>query len=640
MLKNLFSTFEINGKKLKNRTVVPAMAMNLCNTDGTVTERFISYFETKAKGGFAMIITDDCAVIPGGRAFVRIPGIWSDEHIPGFKEYTKRIHAQGSLAIVQLYHCGRQTTTQIAGEKPWSVSAAPDPVYGEFPHKMTIEDINTVVNAYGEAARRAQEAGFDGVEIHLYGYLLAEFLSTLTNDRTDQYGGELSNRLRIVIEVINKVRSKVSKDFIVGVRIAADECTSGGRTVEETKAIVPYLEEAGINYLNVTAGSAYGADKLVPSMYVSVGWLENATEEIKKVAHVPVIGSSRYTDMRVAEQALASGKADLIAFGRASIVDPEAPNKAKEGRFEDIITCLGCLHGCMGRIFMQQQGGCVLNPRTGNECDYPETVKAEKPKKVMVIGAGPAGAATAIEAAKAGHHVEVYEKSGRSGGQFLLASIAPHKNAHRNFVCWQRTQLEKLGVPIHYNTPGSVELVKKVNPDVVILASGSTAIIPRIPGADKPSVVTARDILEGTTAPGMLNAVIGGGSVGCETANYIATGFRPVTVIEMLDDVAMDELPAPRGGLLMDMAQHNVNIMRKTKVKEITDEGVIVENPDGSDGFVKADKIILAAGSRPDSTLAEGIKEAGYNVEVIGDAVKAGLVDKAISEGYILGRSL
>lgn len=640
MLNHLFSPFEINGKKLKNRTVVPAMAMNLCNPDGTCSERFISYFEAKAKGGFAMIFTDDCAVMPNGRAFVQIPGLWDDSQVEGFKEYTKRIHAQDSLAMVQLYHCGRQTMTQVAnGLQPWSASAARDPFYGELPHKMTLEDIQTVVDAFGEAARRAEEAGFDGVEVHCYGYLMWEFLSTFINNRTDKYGGSLENRMRIVLEVLRKIRSKVSSDFIVGVRIGAMEGMDGGRTIEETKIMIPYLEAAGINYVNVTSGCSYASDKLVPSSYFSMGWLADYAKAIKEVATVPVIGGNRYTDMRVADQAIASGKADLIAFGRASIVDPEAPNKAREGRFEDIRTCIGCLKGCMGRIFMQGQGGCVLNPRTGNECDLPETVHAETPKKVMVIGAGPGGMAAAIEAAKAGHTVEVYEKTDRMGGQFFLASIPPYKSPIRDFVCWQTTQLEKLGVPIHLNTEVTEDLVKSAKPDVIVAATGAEPIIPPIPGIDSEKVVTARYLLEGNILPGRANVVIGGGAVGCETADYItAVGMgAQVTVVEMMDDVALDE-GMTRGDLLADMEKHHVTILRKTTVKEITDEGVVVEG--GMNGVIPADRVILAAGSKPDNALASKLKDAGYRVEVIGDAVEQGFVDKAIREGYLLGRSL
>ena len=641
MLDTLFSPYTLKGKTLKNHTVVPGMVMNLATTDGMCTERYIQYFEAKAKGGFALVMPGSVAIRPEGRAFVQIPGLWKDEQAESWKEFTKRIHACGTLTFAQLYHCGRQTSPPVnGGFQPWSCSAAIDPVYGCMPHRITTAEIPALIEDYGKAARRAQVAGFDGVEIHAYGYLLMEFLSTTTNDRTDQYGGGLENRVRIVQEVIRECRAQTSDDFIIGVRIAAKEGVEGGRSLEETKVLIPYLEEAGVDYINVTAGCSFNADGLMPTMHTSPAWLNDDIEEIKKIANVPIIASSKYNDMRIADQALKEGKADLVAFGRASIVDPDAPNKAQAGDFEDIKTCLGCLKGCMLKIFMQQQGGCVLSPRTGNEVDYPEVVKAAEPKHVMVIGAGPAGASAAIEAAKSGHTVDVYEKSYSAGGEMLLASIPPAKSAMRNFIRWQVHQMEKLGVNLHFETEVTEELVKKVNPDVIVYAAGASSALPPIPGAEK--ATSAFDILSGAAAPGMANVIIGGGAVGAETANWIGmTRGVPSTVVEMGPTIALDEGPT-LPNLLGDLSRLGVKLLTNTKVKEILDDGILVTNPDGTESKITGDKVILAAGVKQNRALADSLKADGFDVRLVGDCSDDphGFVADAVRGGFLLGRSL
>ncbi len=640
MLDNLFSTFAIKGKTLKNRTVVAPMVMNLCNIDGTCTERFTAYHEEKAKGGFGMIITEDFAVMPNGKGFMRVPGLWDDSQIEGFKAFTERIHAYGSVIIAQVYHCGRQTVPAICGGTPWAPSADPCPLMWNVPHEMTIDEIHQVVEAFGETARRAEEAGFDGIELHgAHGYLLAEFLSPYSNQRTDEYGGSLENRLRFPEEVIRAVRAKVSDGFIVGYRISGDEHVTGGRTIEDTKTIVPYLEAAGIDYVHVTAGCYGATNALCPSHYTRHGWIADDAKEVKQVTDLPVISVGRYNDMRIADQVLRCGKADLIAFGRASLADPAAPNKAKEGKFEEIITCIGCEQGCLGGIVKQTAGGCILNPFTANEFNTPETVKAETPKMVMIVGAGPSGLAAAIEAAKAGHTVEVYEKRRWAGGQFRLGSVPPSKGEIATFINWQLHQLKKLGVPVTFECEVTKEMIAEKKPDVAIVATGAVPIVPKsIEGLDTAKVVTAHDILEGKAIAGAKNLVIGGGSVGCETANYIASSHKQVTLVEMTDALAKDEATANKWDLIDNMKLHDVRVLTETTVSKV--DADLVTLTGRYNETIKADCIILAVGSRSVNTLAEELQETGVDVRVIGDASKPGLAGKAIREGFDLGRSL
>jgi 2,4-dienoyl-CoA reductase-like NADH-dependent reductase (Old Yellow Enzyme family)/thioredoxin reductase len=638
MLEKLFSPFSLKGKTLKNRCVVPPMVVNYCNPDGTATEKFMAYHEAKAKGGFAMIITEDFAVTPTGRGFKYLPGLWNDEQIPGFTEFTKRIHKHDTVIIAQIYHCGRQTSKEVCGQDPWAPSAIPCPFSADMPHEMTIEEIKLTVSQYGDCARRAKEAGFDGVEIHgAHGYLIAEFMSHYSNKRTDIYGGSLTNRMRFALEVIADVRKKCGDDFIVGYRISADEYVTGGRTIEDTKTIVPYLEAEGIDYLHITAGVYRSFDAVIPSMYRRHGWIANLAAEVKTVTDLPVITVGRINDPLIANTILESGQADLISMGRQSLTDPETPNKAKEGRFDEIRTCIGCHHACVGNLLNNKPIKCILNPTLGMESEY-LPIQAEEPKKVIVIGAGPAGLEAAVSAASCGHKVKVYEKNRWAGGQFRLGAVPPGKGEIINFINWQLNQLDKLGVSVSFNTEVTFDLVKEENPDVIIAATGVTPIIPRIPGVDKANVVTAADVLSGVVNTGNRIVVIGGGCVGAETANHLASNLKSVTLVEMQDDIALDEIVVPRWGLLEDLESNHVRICTRTTVEEIKDGAVKVSGAVNEE--IPADTIVLAVGSKPAAGFVNILKEAGYDVRTIGDAAKVGLAGEAIAQGFELGRAL
>lgn len=638
MLEHLFSTFEMEGKILKNRCVVPAMVMNFCNEDGTCTEKFAAYHEAKAKGGFGMIITEDFAVTPGGKGFKYLPGLWNDEQIPGFAAFTERIHKYGTVLIAQIYHAGRQTSKAVIGQAPWAPSAIPCPFSPDMPHEMTIAEIKETVSQYGDCARRAKEAGFDGIEIHgAHGYLIAQFMSPYSNKRTDEYGGPLQNRIRFALEIIKDIREKCGKDFIVGYRISADEFVTGGRTIEDTKTIVPYLDQAGISYVHVTAGVYRTFDAVIPSMYCGHGWIADLAAEVKQVTKLPVISVGRYNDMRIADNVIGCGKADFVSFGRQSLADPETPNKSKEGRFDEIRTCIGCHHGCIGNLLNNTPGECILNPVIGHESEIKE-VKTDSPKNVMVIGAGPGGLQAAISAAQCGNKVKVYEKSRWAGGQFRLGSVPPSKGEITTFITWQLNELKKLNVPVLYETEVTKELVKKENPDVIVAATGAEPVIPRIPGADKGNVVTSHDVLSGAVNTGARIVVIGGGCVGAETANHLASNLKNVTLVEMLPDIATDEVVVPRWGLLADLEKNKVRILTETTVKEIKEGSVVLSGKVNEE--IPADTVVLSVGSKSVNGLAEELKKDGYDVRVIGDAAKVGLAGAAITQGFDLGRSL
>lgn len=618
------------------------MVMNLCEEDGSCTERFAAYHEAKAKGGFAMIITEDFAITNvAGKGHKYIGGLWKDEHIPGFKEYTDRLHKWGALSIVQLHHPGRQIGV-IDADTPWAPSAIPCPFSPDMmPHEMTQAEIKLVVKQFGQAAARAKAAGFDGCELHgAHGYLIEEFMSPYSNKRTDEYGGDLCNRMRFALEIIHEVREQTGPDFIIGYKLSSDEWVSGGLTIEDTKAYVPFLEEAGVDYFGVSVGVYRSGDQIIPSMYTEHGWIANNAKEVKSVASVPVYAIGRINDTRVANAIIKSGKADMVAMGRQSIADPETPNKAKAGCFTDIRTCVGCLHGCDANVNLEKSGTCELNPIIGHESEAEyQTVMTESPKKVLVIGAGPAGLEAAIGAAKCGHSVTVYDKDRWAGGKYRLASVPPCKGELGAFIVWQMHELKKLNVPVILNTEVTKKLVDSVKPDVVIAATGTNPVVPKmIPGYDKDIVVLGTDVLSGKANTGHNVVVIGGGHAGAETANHIASYMKNVTIVELQEDIAMDEVDTPRNALLADLKKNKVRVCASTSVQEIKDHSVVVSGKYNEE--IECDTVVISIGHKPNTVLADELKAAGYDVRVIGDAVSVGLVGPAVRAGYLEGRRI
>jgi len=416
MLEHLFSPYIIRGKSIKNRIVAPAMVTNFCTDDGKATERYLAYHEAKAKGGYGLIITENYAIDPRGRGFKNVAGLWNDEQIDSHSELPKRVHKHGATIIAQIYHCGRQTNREAIGCAPVAPSPIACPFGTDIPEELTIPDIHSLVEKYGDTALRAKQCGFDGVEIHGgHGYLITQFMSPYSNKRVDEYGGSFHNRIRFALEVIDNVRTKCGEDFIVGMRISADEMVEGGLTIEDANAIAPYLDRAGIDLLNVSVGNYLAVDLNVASAYTKHAWFVDMAKEIKDICSIPVIAVSRINDPVLADSIIRSGKADFTAMGRASLADPEMPNKAQDGRLDEIRRCIGCNHGCLGTLFNDQPIQCVLNPTLGKESDC-EIIPTREVKRIMIIGAGPAGLEAAISAKKAGHRVDVYEKERHAGG--------------------------------------------------------------------------------------------------------------------------------------------------------------------------------------------------------------------------------
>ena len=637
MFGKIFSPIRIGQLEIPNRLIVPAMVMNFCTADGTATERYTAYHEAKARGGWGLIITEDYAVSPTGRGFPNIPGLWRDDQIESHARFTRRIHESGGRIFAQIYHAGRQTSQFCIGTQPVAPSPIPCPLLQEMPRELTREEIAEIVEQFGECARRVKEAGFDGLEIHGgHGYLIAQFMSLASNKRTDAYGGNLGNRMRFPLEILGSIRARVGKDFPVIFRISGDELVPGGRNIEDTKAISQMLEEASIDAVHISAGTYGSFYAIAPPAAVGHGWITDYAREVKSVVRIPVITVGRINDPYLAEEVIASGKADLVAMGRASLADPELPNKAARHQINDINACIGCLQGCIGRISVYQPATCMVNPALGKETEL--TIKpADVRKKVFIAGGGPAGMEAAMVAARRGHEVHLFEKSDKMGGEFYTAAVPPHKGEIAGFIIWLQKQLADHHVSIHPATELTANIVTEQKPDVVIIATGSKPLGMALACPPKVNIVTAQDVLTGKADVKGRIAVIGGGMIGTETANHLAHHGKQVTIVEMLPRIAGDVTLSAREFLLKDLAAKNVRIYVNAKVKEVRPEGLIIEKEGREENIGIFDTIVLAAGVEPVNELAETLAGKVPEIIVIGDAVKIRKALDAIHEGYMAG---
>ncbi|BAF58448.1 MAG: FAD-dependent oxidoreductase [Pelotomaculum sp.] len=636
----LFQPVKINSVELRNRIVMPPMVTNFGYADNTVSGRLVAYHAARAKGGFGLNIVENFAVHPLGKAFSAVLGLWDDRFIPGCRGLTEAVHRHGGKIFAQIYHAGAQTTENVIGVQPVAPSAVPHPVMGTLPRQLNVEEIEEIVESFGRAARRAREAGFDGVEVHgSHGYLVSEFMSAYTNRRTDEYGGDLLGRMRFPVEIIRSIRRHAGRDYPVTIRIAGDERVSDGRTIEETRVAARLLEEAGYDALHVTTATTATMHYIAPPYYLPPALNVEYAEKIKKCVSIPVITTGCIYDPHFAESILAEGRADLVGMGRASIADPELPCKVAAGLLEDIRPCTGCLQGCIGSLYYGRPITCMANPEVGRE-EEAVLKPALQAKKVLVVGGGPAGLEAARVAARRGHKVILCEKSGSLGGQLKIAAMPPHKQRMAHLVKYLVNQVKKAGVEIRLATEVDLKLVREISPDTVVVATGGEPFIPAIPGAEGKNVVSAWDVLGGRAGVGGKVLVIGGGSVGCETADFLAVQGKAVDLVEKLDKVGHDMVERVRYFLMQRLLSAKVGIYTEANVLEITGDGVKVERRGVMQELSGYDSIVLALGTRPVNSLVEELSKSKVNYVVIGDAKKPGNALEAIGQAAEAGRAI
>jgi 2,4-dienoyl-CoA reductase-like NADH-dependent reductase (Old Yellow Enzyme family)/thioredoxin reductase len=639
--KRLFEPGQIGQMQLKNRIVMPPMGTGYHDEGGYVSQRFTDYLEARAKGGAGLIIIEVTA--PAVECNVRNLQLTlgNESYIPGFKQLADVVHRHDAKIAVQLHHSSWELMNgepvQV-GPSAVTVPARVMGVSGTPPHELTHEEIRQRVQWFATAAGLAKEAGLDGVEIHgAHQYLVASFLSPSTNQRTDEYGGNPENRARFMIEIIRAIRETVGPDYPVWPRLNGQEFGfEDGLNIEETKQTVPMFVEAGANAVHVSAYGAYSFAIRAPICDIP-GYQIPLAAEVKKVTSVPVIAVGRL-DPELGEQILEEGKADFVAIGRRLIADPELPNKTAAGRLDEIIPCINCME-CIERPVTEGRGtACAVNAATGHEREF-HIQATDKVRKVVVVGGGPAGMEAARVAALRGHHVVLFEKGNRLGGQLLVATIPPYKEELALFTEYMAGQLNRAGVDVHLNVEATPELIAEENPDAVVIAVGGIPITPDIPGIDTPNVVTAQDVIAGRDI-GQDVVIIGGGMVGCETGHYLAEKGKHVTIIEILKRLASDVSPMMRRRLIDGLREKQVGMITSADCEEITENSVLVTTGGEERQKIPADSVIIAVGYRANDALFREIEGRFNNVHYIGDAANPQRIREAIYAGCRAGLSL
>lgn len=639
-LPHLFSPLRVKGLELKNRLVMPPMGTRYGSYHCQVTERLRSYYAERAKGGIGLVIVQFTFVSPEGRNGPYTTGLSDDSFILGYRQLVADVHAAGAKVAIQLAHVGAVGRSAVIGTRPVAPSAVAA-TGGEMPKELSLEGIQQLVESFAQAARRARDAGFDAVEFHAaHGYLLNQFLSPLWNRREDRYGGSVENRARMLVEIVTRTRELLGQDYPIMVRLCADEFLPGGMTIDEGISTARILESAGVDILDVSGGIGETSAQSVPSNLDGPGGvLLPLAAAVRQAVQVPVIAVGKLHQPEAAEAVLAEGKADLIALGRAVIADPYWPVKAAEGRWEEIRPCLTCVApDCHGRTMRGLDSACVVNPTAGRETLFDFT-PAKQPKRVAVVGGGAAGMEAAMAAARRGHRVTLYEREAELGGQIPLAATPPHKEEMGQYLQYQRKAIARSGVQVTLGTEVTAERLQAERPDVVILAAGAKPTIPPVPIRDQ-QVVTAWEVLARQVETGQRVVIVGGGDVGCETAEFLVARGKKVTIVEMLPDVATELIWWNHDLLLQRLAESGVDILTSSKLTSLERGAVNYERGGISNRIQGVDTVVFATGVKPEDGLAKQLAEKGVDVRPVGDCAKPGNLATAVRSGFEAGMAI
>lgn len=682
-MSNLLNTpMKIGSCEIKNRVVMSPMLMGFGQFDGKPTKKMMDYYEERAKGGTGLIITEITRVNDqtGASAFAQL-AVSHDYHIKPLSEFAEHIHRHGAKFFVQLHHPGRQNVGLLVGTVPLSIKceSLTRGAYGKLLYKLTPKvgptmlehnivpssvapskcspayfaggrvralrhsEIKELEQQFIDGAVRVKKAGCDGVELHSsHGYLLQQFLSPVTNRRTDEYGGSLENRMRFILNIIKGIKEACGEDFPVIVRLTVDECyekigeKGKGYTLDEGVEIARRLEKAGIDAIDVSCAGYDTFNYWLEPVSFEPGWRKYMAKAVKDAVSIPVIAANLIRSPEQAEQQLEGGIQDFVSLGRPHIADPHWTEKAINGKaIRRCICCLNCFESMEANAFVGTHGECSVNPFVGHEGDLLK--KDGNGRAAVVIGAGPAGLTAADILAQRGFSVTVFEKNAMPGGQINLASAPPEKAK----TAWMIDDLVKIcreeGVEIKLNTPATVETIKELSPCAVIAATGSRPIKPRFAGnCPAEDVLTFEDILSGRVELRDCNvAVIGSGLTGLETAHALCENGCKVTVVEMAKEIAPGTWMQHKDDILPKLKKAGTKIMTGEKLCEVYTDRIVTENVDTKKRTdIACDRVVLSLGSRPDATVVEELKKNGFSPLVIGDANHVGKIAHATKAAY------
>ena len=633
---NLFSPIQIGKTTVKNRIFMPPLSTNLAD-HGYVTDALIEHYSNRAKGGVGLIITEVTTVEP---TYTYLPGdmsIYDDSYIPGWKKLVDAVHQYGTKILCQLFHPAYMAFP-MPGTPQLIASSNVGPYYAKSaPRPVTVEELHTLVRQFGEAAYRFKQAGGDGVEIqaaHAHG-LLGGFLTPLYNKRTDEYGGDINGRVRLTLEVIREVRKMCGEDFLIDVRISGDEYSDGGLTLNDMIYVSKQLEAEGVDFIHVSGGNTIKRGSSMPAPGTSPAPHAHAAEEIRRHLRIPVSTVARINEPWIAEELIANGKTDICMIGRPNLCDSEFANKAFAGKTDDIRPCIGCGR-CLTGIMFGKPIACTVNPSVQSDAVTP----AEEKKKVLVIGGGPAGMEAAYIAKMRGHEVVLCEKTEEMGGLLRLAAVPIGKQELCKVIKYMIRRLQNNGVEIRRNCEVTPDLIaSEFDGYEVICTTGAKAKEIEEYKCFK-QTMTADDILSGKGFPGRKVVILGGGSVGCETADYLAPliddrfpANRDVTVIEMTDALMAGEGGAAKSVLTQRLMRKGVNIELKSTVTKV-DETTITYEKGGREYVIDdADTLVFAVGYT-------SVPIAYTNMHILGDARQVGNLKDAISSAYEFAKAL
>lgn len=678
--KKLFEPIKIGNMELKNRIKLPAMGIAMAE-DGVVTEQAKAFYAERAKGGVALIgLSCTATRLIQGPMF----GIFDDRFIPGLRELVESIHANGAKVYAQMgvgysWAFGDGPVEHISPSgitptgRPGTAFRLGGPLEPTMPKALSVDEIHQMVDAYGNAALRAQQAGFDGVEvIASVSYTISQFLSPLTNKRTDEYGGSLENRMRFLLEIIENIKSKTGEDYPITCRLSgADLMEPKGYDLEDTKKMARMLEKAGVAEIDVMSGWHYAAVPIIQTPVPQGAWVYLA-EGVKSAVDIPVAAGTQIQDPMVAEWVVAGGKADMVYMARALVADPELPNKAREGRLKDIRPCMNCCR-CISAVD-DPPIFCSVNARMGREAEYPSDKPAASSKSVLVVGAGPGGIEAARIASLRGHKVTLCDQNPRPGGALLLASITNRRM--EPVLNYMKREIEKLPIEVKLNTQVTPALVEKMKPDVVVLALGGAASAPEVPGGS--DIVLDRGdvqaILGGHPIPkgGFLRklvfylgalfvryfyrpsvirwllrfsfpfkkrvVVVGGNFAGCELAETLVDRGKKVTIIEESGRLGSDIEITHRWVFLDKLRKAGTKMFKEAKVTEITNKGVKISQA-GSTEFIEADTVVKV-GITTNTGLAQELEGRVPELHLVGDCAEPGKLMEAIASGFLAAQKI